>query len=307
MEPDARVTVLVTGATGYIGRSVVAHLVAHGTPVRCLVMPEDPFELPRSPLVEVVRGDVTAADALADAGDDVDTVIHSAAVMPPARPELICHVNVEGTRRVLEQVKRWALTRCVHLSAVSATYRPLNAYGASKLEAEELVRASGLPYTILRPTMVYGPGGGLHFQKLVGLVRRSPGVLPVIGPGTQRLQPVALDDVVAAIDLARGHPAAIGKTYGVSGRTVATFDELADRIAAALGRSRVKLHVPLRLCRPIARVAGRFAPGSSLTPDVIAGLTQDATLDWEEFARDCGYSPLSLATGLERALSETDA
>ena len=294
--------VLLTGATGYIGRAVLDGLVGERMRVRCLVMPGDPASPPSGPLVEVVEGDLTASHALDGLLEGVQTVVHCAAVMPPARHERFEQVNVDGTRRLLAGAAGGELQRFVYLSAASAAYRVHNAYGASKLAAEALVRGSGVPYTILRPTMVYGPGGGLHFQKLAALVRGAPGVLPVIGPGTQRLSPVLIDDVVAAIELARTHPRAVGQTYAVAGATVVSFDELVDRIGAAIGRRPRKLHLPLTLCRGLARVSERANPESFLNTDAVTGVTQDAAPDWSPFARDCGYSPASLDAGLARAL-----
>lgn len=295
--------VFVTGATGYIGRALVTRLSQRGVGTRCLLLPEDPGAPPAGPLIETVRGDITRANGVVDAGDGVETVVHSAGLMPPALPEPMRRVNVEGTRLMLEHARRWGVRRFVYLSAVSATYTSRNAYGISKLDAEELVRESGLPYTILRPTMVYGPGGGLHFQKLVTLVRRAPKVFPVIGPGTQRLQPVALADVISAIELACEHPAAESRTYGVSGATIVTFNELVDHIASALGRSLSKVHLPLSLCRGAAWALERAQPESFFTVDAVSGVTQDAVLDWSDFGRACGYSPAPLEARLAEALT----
>lgn len=294
--------IFLTGATGYIGRALLARMTGCGLRVRCLVLPGDPAAPRPGPLVEVVEGDLTAAWGLRDSGDGVRTVIHSAAVMPPRRPDRIHQVNVEGTRRILEQAQRWSLERFVYLSAVSATYPIPNAYGTSKQRAEEMVRESGLPYTILRPTMVYGPGGGLHFQELVALIRRAPFLFPVIGPGTQRLQPVAIEDVVEAVELVREHPAAASRTYAVSGATIVTFNQLVDQIAAVLGRTRVKVHLPLAPCRALAASLERVRPESLLNRDAVTGVTQDATLDWSDFASDCGYAPSELAKRLAPAV-----
>jgi NADH dehydrogenase len=296
-------SVFLTGATGYVGRSVLARLTEADVRVRCLVLPDDPDPPAAGGLVEVVEGDVTRPDGLAAAGDGVEAVVHSAALMPPARAERIRQVNVEGTRTMLELARGWGVSRFVYLSAVSATYPVRNAYGESKLECEEMVRASGLQHTILRPTMVFGPGGGLHFQELVALVRRAPVVFPVIGPGAQRLQPVAIEDVVRAVELALSHPAAANRTYAVSGATVLSFDELVDRVAEALGRRRLKVHVPLALCRALARGLERVRPEPLLSVDAVTGVTQDATLDWSPFARDCGYSPQELDARLASAVA----
>ena len=146
--------------------------------------------------------------------------------------------------------------------------------------------------------MVYGEGGGLHFAQLAALVRKAPGVLPVFGPGTARLQPVHVADVANAIRIALEHPAAPGGTWGVSGATVVTFDELVTRVAASLGVRRRLLHVPLPLAMAFATLAVRISPSFFLTPEALLGLNQDADLDNAPFGSACGYRPRTLDEGL---------
>jgi uncharacterized protein YbjT (DUF2867 family) len=146
--------------------------------------------------------------------------------------------------------------------------------------------------------MVYGEGGGLHFARLVELVRNVPGAFPVFGPGTAKLQPVHVEDVASAVEIALFGPAATGRTWGVSGATVVSFDELVARIAAALGVRRRLVHIPLPLAMAAARVAVRLFPGFFLTPEALSGLVQDADLDHAPFARSCGYRPRTLDAGL---------
>lgn len=230
--------------------------------------------------------------------EGVDTVLHCAALMPPNDSEQIRAVNVGGTAALLEEARAKGVRRFVYLSAVSATYQIKNAYGQSKAEAEALVAASGLDFTILRLTMIYGEGGGLHFAKLVGLMEKIPLVFPVLGPGRARLQPVYVDDAARAVEIALGSPAAVGRTLDVSGGSIVTFNELVDAVAAAMGRRRIRLHAPLWLCRIAAATAERLTPGSFLSRDAIVGLTQDATLDHAELLREFGWRPLELASGL---------
>src|SRR4029450_5689066 len=125
---------------------------------------------------------------------------------------------------------------------------------------------AGLDHTILRPTMIYGPGGGLHFQKLVGLVRRAPLVFPVVGGGRAWLQPVYIDDVVDAIEAVLRNPRAVGKTYNVSGATVVRFSDLVDGILAETRLFRLKVPVPAALCTAIARVVAAGGPSSVRGP-----------------------------------------
>src|SRR5262249_54032913 len=152
-------------------------------------------------------------------GAGVDTIVHCAAAMLPNPTGHLRRVNVEGTRNLIRFADQHGVRRFVYFSAVSAVYRHKNAYGESKAAAEALRAAAGLEHTILRLTMVYGCDGGAHFQRLVNIVRRAPGVLPVIGSGRARLQPVWIDDVVRAVELVLDRPETIGKTYGVAGAT----------------------------------------------------------------------------------------
>ena len=208
---------------------------------------------------------------------------------------------MRGTANMIEFARRWGIRRLVYFSAVSAVYPEKNAYGNSKAEAERLVMESGLDYTILRLTMVYGPDGGLHFRKLVSLLHKIPLVCPVPGPGSARLQPVFVGDVVSAVELVLGSAAATGKAYNVSGGTVLPFRELIDRIAAAEGLRRLRVHVPLALCRAAAAALSAALPPSFFSSDALLGLTQDADLDHTLFREECGYRPLSLDEGFARS------
>jgi NADH dehydrogenase len=263
--------IFLTGATGYVGSRLVRRLAAQGERLRCLVLPDDPAEPLTGLDVEVVRGTVTDADSFLAHGRGVDAVAHVASLMLPNPAHLIEHVNVTGTANVVRFARQWKVRRLVYVSAVSAAYARTNVYGRSKREAERLVRESGVDYTIIRPTMVYGPGGGLHFQKLVSTMDRLPLVFPVPGPGT------------------------------AAGATALPFKELIDRLAAAQGKKRLRLHAPLWALYLAARVLGPLlGPSSFLSRDALLGINEDASLDYGPFAADCGYTALSLDQGLER-------
>jgi nucleoside-diphosphate-sugar epimerase len=293
--------ILLTGVSGYVGRRVARRLAVSGQRVRGLVPAGE--ELPADlPGVEFVRGDILKPATLEPHGAGVTAVVHAAAAMLPNPAETIRCVNVDGTRNMLGAARFWGAQRFVYVSAVSAAYPRKNSYGQSKVDAEALVAASGLPWAILRPTMVYGEGGGLHFARLVALVRGSPGLFPVFGSGTAKLQPVHVEDVASAVEIALCHAGSTRGTWGVSGATVVTFDELVTRIAAALGVKRKLIHVPLPLAMAAATVAVRVSPSFFLTPEALLGLNQDANLDFEPFAEACGYRPRTLGDGFAAGL-----
>jgi nucleoside-diphosphate-sugar epimerase len=296
--PSEQGIVLLTGATGYLGERLLPRLIASGRKVRCLVLPSDEKDPSRLYPCEVVRGDLSEPKGFDSLLEGVDTILHCAALMPPNEPERIRAVNVGGTAALLDKARATGVRRFIYLSAVSAIYPIKNAYGQSKAEAEALVAASGLDFTILRLTMLYGDGGGLHFAELVRLMEKIPLVFPVLGPGRARLQPVYVDDAARAVEIALASPTAVGRTLNVSGSSVVTFNELVDAVAAAMGRRRIRLHAPLWLCRIAATASERLRPGSFLNRDAIVGLTQDATLDHSELLREFGWRPLDLTSGL---------
>lgn len=289
--------IFLTGLTGYVGRRIAKRLASSGHRIRALVLPGEDVP-PGIAGLDVVRGDLLDPASFAGRGEGVTTVVHAAAAMLPNPAEKVRTVNVEGTRHLLAEARRWGAKRFVYLSAVSAAYPVRNCYGDSKLEAERLVAASGIPWAVLRPTMVYGEGGGLHFARLAGLVRSAPGFFPVFGPGSAKLQPVHVQDLAAAVELALFHPAATGRVWGASGATVVTFDELVGKIAAAQGVRRRLVHVPYGAAMAAARVAVRLSPSFFLTPDALLGLNQDADLDYRPFESACGWVPRTLDAGL---------
>lgn len=292
--------IFLTGGTGFIGRRLVERLCAAGRPVRCLALPDDPVAPPLPAGAEIVRGDVTELASLLPHGTGVDAIVHAAAAQLPNPPERVLHVNQQGTANLIECARGWGTRRFVYLSAVSAVYRVKNVYGRSKVHAESLVSGAGLDHTILRLTMVYGPGGGHHFRTYAMLAERLPLVYPVVGAGRARLQPVWLDDVVEAILRSLERPAAIGQTYGVSGASVLSLNELIDAVLAAGGRRRLKLHVPAALCLLVARALAPVLRATPLSADALAGVDQDATLDNGALRRDLGIEPLAFAEGLRR-------
>jgi nucleoside-diphosphate-sugar epimerase len=292
--------IFLTGASGYVGTRIGERLAGRARRLRCLVLPGDPVDPGNLFPTQVVRGDLRDLDSFAAYGDGVNAIVHAASVMPPAGAERMREVNVRGTAHLIDFARRWQVRRFVYVSAVAAVSSPKSAYGASKAEAERLVTESGLDYTVLRPTMVYGPDGASDFRSLVTLVRSVPLLSPVPGSGSARLQPVFIGDLVRAVELVLSTAAATGKTYNVSGATVVRVRELLARIAAAEGLRRLRLPVPVMVCRAAAWAVKTAVPTSVFNPDALVALAEDADLDHARFQVECGYKPLSLDEGFAR-------
>jgi nucleoside-diphosphate-sugar epimerase len=292
--------IFLTGASGYVGMRVGQRLAGGGRRVRCLVLPADDVDPGNRFPTQVVRGDLRHLDSFVAYGDGVNAIVHAASASPSASAAELGDVNVRGTANMIEFARRWKVGRFVHVSAAAAVSAPASPYGAAQAEAEKRVAESGLEFTILRPTMVYGPEGASDFRSLVTLVQSFPLLSPLPGSGSARLQPVYIGDLVRAVELVLSNAAARGKTYNVSGASIVQTRELVSRIATAEGLRRFAVPVPLMLCRATAAALRMAVPASVFRPDAILGLAQDAALDHTALREECGYEPLTLEAGFAR-------
>ncbi len=263
--------ILVTGGSGFIGPKVVHALRAEDRDVRCLVRrPAEAGQL-TSWGCELVEGDVTNAESLQRAVDGCETVVHLVAIIT-GKPEDFERVMSQGTRDLVAAAAVAGVRRFVLMSALgtSEQTKELTPYFRAKWEMEQTVAGSGLEHVILRPSFVFGRDGGV-LKTFVRLVRYAP-VIPVIGPGTARLQPIWVEDVAAYFAKAVELPGAANRTFEVGGPDVLTWNELYDRIKAVLGKRRPKLHLPFGLARLNAAVLEALPGPTPLTRDQVTML-----------------------------------
>jgi NADH dehydrogenase len=296
-------TVFVTGATGFVGHAVLQRLCAVGHVVRCLVRRGSEGDLRGLGAIARIEGDVRVRRGLEEGMAGCDTVIHLVGIIRehPATNTSFESIHVDGTRNVLEAAQAAGVQRYLHMSALGTRRGALARYHQTKWAAEEAVRASGLPWTIFRPSIIYGRGDGF-VTMLASMVHRLP-VVPVIGSGRQRVQPVPVEQVAAGFAGALERPATIKQTYDVGGPEAVTIVELLDLIGRALGHRRVRrAHVPLGVMTPLARLL-HSVPGFPVTPDQLLMLGEESVCDPRPFFDAFQLDPISLAIGLERMLS----
>src|SRR6266849_1561213 len=209
--------VFVTGATGFVGHAVLQRLGAAGHVVRCLVRHGSAGRLRGLGAIARIEGDVLTRRGLEEGMVGCDAVIHLVGIIREHRATNTSFesVHVEGTRNVLEAVKAAGVQRYLHMSALGTRRGAASRYHRTKWAAEEAVRASGLGWTIFRPSIIYGRGDGF-VTMLASMVRRLPAV-PVIGSGRQRLQPIPVDQIAAGFAGALELATTITQTYEVGG------------------------------------------------------------------------------------------
>jgi uncharacterized protein YbjT (DUF2867 family) len=262
------VKVLVTGGTGFVGPKVVHALRAQGRDVRALVRRPDRASQLAGWGAELVTGDVTDPASLRAAADGCTHVVHLVAIIK-GKPADFHRVMTQGTNDLLAAAKDAGVARFVLMSALgtSETTKDLVPYFASKWAMEQETVRSGLEYTIFRPSFIFGRDGGV-LPIFVKQVRFSP-VVPVIGTGLQRIQPIFVEDVAQYFARGLDHPQAANRTFELGGPDVVTWNELYLTIAKVLGKRRRLLHLPIGLARTGAQLT-QWAPGAPLTTDQIA-------------------------------------
>ena len=288
--------VVVTGASGFIGTALIPRLVAAGHVPR-LIVRQPPAAPPVAP-VEVIAGDLTSPATLRAAVAGADAVVHLGAATSAGRldPALAYRVNVGGATALIEACRATGCRRVVVLSTQHVHLKRCGTYGRTKRIADALFADSGLDVTILRPSLVYGPGSRGVFVKLAGFVRRLP-VIPVVGPGTWHLRPLYLDDLVAVIVETLARP-------DVGGVERITYNEFLQAICSALGRPCRRVHIPLALGFALAWVLERMLPHPPFTVDNVYGSLLDVPCDLRALLRDFRPAFTSLAVGLQRTFAE---
>jgi uncharacterized protein YbjT (DUF2867 family) len=295
--------ILVTGATGFIGPKIVHALRAEDRPVRVLARKLKDAETLASWGCEIVQGDVTDAASLRRAVEGCETVIDLVALIS-GKPEDFQRVMIQGTRDLLAAAKKARVARFILMSAlgVSERTKDLTPYSHAKWDEEQAVQASGLDYTIFRPSFVFGADGG-SLPIYIRQVRWSP-VVTVIGDGNRRLQPIWVEDVATFFAKSLSTPGAVNRTFEVAGPDVVTWDELYERIRRVLGKRRATIHMPYGLVRAGAAVVEKLPLDFPLSRDAVT------MLEFEDNVTDIGPAletfeirPITLDEQLRRAVA----
>lgn len=253
--------VLVTGATGFVGRAIVAGLAGQGHEARCLVRRPGSaaaIRLGRQAGVELVAGDLLGDRNLSAIARGCDAVIHLVGIIAEVGRNTFERAHVEATRSMVDWAVAGGANRFIHMSALGTRPNAVSRYHITKWAAEEAVRASPLEWTIFRPSLIHGPEDDF-VNRFARLSAVAP-LMPIIGPGTHRLQPVHVNAVAGCFVRALDTPCSVRQTYDLCGDDRLTFDELLDGILAALGRRRLKLHLPVGLAMMMAAVMESLWP-----------------------------------------------
>ena len=318
-------TVLVTGANGCTGSRLANELALQGKRVRALVRRNSDLSLLDKGLLnngslELCFGDLCDAESIDQAVAGVQDVYHIAALYRSAKfpDKAYWDVNVEGTRRILQAAKKYAVRRVLHCSTIgvhggvkevpaceNSLFDPGDIYQITKLEGEKLAKSAidrGEPVTIVRPAGIYGPGD-TRFLKLFSMVKNRRFVM--FGSGKTLMHLVFLDDLVRGMIQAVEHPRGVGKTLILAGEDYVSLNRLVELVAAATNVPCPTMKIPLwplitaaTLCEMACKPLGIEPP---LHRRRAAFFTKNCAFSIARAKQQIGYQPqVDLAVGLRR-------
>jgi nucleoside-diphosphate-sugar epimerase len=282
------VRVAITGGTGFVGSNTARALLAAGHEV-VLVSRGTRRVAPREGL-RAARADVTSGKGLADAFAGCDAVVHLTAIIREKGKQTFDAVIRRGTEHVVDAARTAGVGHLVYISAIGADPDPAFPYHYAKWMAEQAVRASGVPFTILRPSLIFGPGDGF-FTTLCSLVRYSIPVIPIAGDGGALFQPIGIDDVVRCIELCLERGPTM-RVIEIGGPEQLSYEGIVDIIHDAIGAGmRIKVHVPFAALLPAAMVMDKVLSNPPVTPSQLRMLARHNITRIDAVRSAFGFAP----------------
>ncbi|HEX6626876.1 MAG TPA: complex I NDUFA9 subunit family protein [Gemmatimonadaceae bacterium] len=275
---DKRRPVLVTGATGLVGIHTCRELTKSGWQVRALVRDPAKAALSLGQLpVEFRVGDVRDASALRSSLNGCGAVVHLAAIAIENKTEKYTETNTAATERLISAARAENVRRVIFMSQNGADSRSRHPFLHSKGVAQDSIKTSGLQWTVLRPSVIFGPED--QFVNVLGrLIRLMPKIFPLPGGGKARFQPIAVDDVARVVRLSLEKKETVQQSYDLGGPAPLSLRDMTERILMAMGTTRKLVAIPLKVLRPIVALMERTLPNPPVTRSLLDLLGVDNTV-----------------------------
>lgn len=287
--------IALVGGTGFVGSNTARALLADGHHV--VLLARGSRSVAQREALTVVRADVADRAALAQGLAGCGAVVHLTAIIRERGRQTFDGVIRRGTENVVAAALQAGVNHLVYVSAIGAGADPRYPYLRAKWDAEEAVRSSGVPHTILRPSTIFGPGDGF-FTTLRNLIRRAP-VIPIAGDGDALFQPLAIGDLVQCIRISLERDPE-GAVHELGGPEHLTYNRIVDIIRETIGaRRRVIVHVPVGALLPAAAIFDKLLPHPPVTPVQLRMLERSNITRLDALPSSFGLSPLPFSDNAE--------
>lgn len=295
LSADKKKPILVTGASGLVGVHTCRELSRHGWQVRAMI--RDPAKaamaLGQLP-VEFRVGDVRDASSLRSSLSGCGAVVHLAAIAIESKTEKYGDSNTAATERLISAARAENVQRLIFMSQNGADSRSKYPFLHSKGVAQDSVKTSGLQWTILRPSVIFGPEDEF-VNVLARLIRLSPQVFPLPNGGAARFQPIAVDDVARVVRMCLEKKETVHQIYELGGPAALTLRQMTERIFTAMGTDRRIVPVPVKILRPLVALAQRVLPNPPVTTVLLDLLGIDNTVARNALSEDFRIMPMPFA------------
>jgi NADH dehydrogenase len=269
--------IFVTGATGFIGRSLMAYFQREG--------------IAAAPYNGRINDPLTLRQQLEET--QPHTIIHLAGAEARGRDRLLRHVDVEGTERLLEESRRAGIERIIYVSRMNADHLDSHALLKAKGEAERLIRQSGIPYTILRPSSLYGRNDRF-FEIIVGVAIWTWPLVWLPGGGNISFQPLWVEDFVRCLAATVERPDLIGKTITLAGEEKIFYRDLVRLLLTTTGKRRYAVPLPMTLMRQTSRFLFYWWYWPAISQYFIDRFFVPEITDYDTVRRHFGFRPTSI-------------
>ncbi len=282
--------VFLTGATGFVGRNMLKRLLSEGHSVRALVREPQKASALAGERVELVAGDVTEGTGLDQGMQGCDAAMHLVGIIVERGKNTFERVHHRGTCNVVEAAKRAGIRRLVQMSALGARADGAAAYQVTKWKGEEEVRRSGIPFCVLRPSLIFGEGDGFVTQ-MIQTMRSAPLFRPVPGNGNPKFRPIFIGDVTACFVRALTIEAATSQTIELGGADELTLNDVLAEIARCAGVRKPAVNIPMPFMFAGAAVAQTLLKNPPVTVDQLRMLREGSNCDIGRMERILGIHP----------------
>jgi NADH dehydrogenase len=292
--------VALAGGTGFIGRAVLQKLVKAGHHVKAQIRPGSLLKISKFSGMESRYIYYDSPSQMAKNVEDCGAVINLVGIIKETKDTSFDFAHHLVPMALVKAAQDAGVKRFIQMSALGVGSGIETEYFKTKRLGENVVKSSGLDWTIFRPSLVFGPED--HMVGLLAKIIKYMPFFPVIGDGKYKFMPVHVENVADGFVQAIDNPETFGQIYDVVGPETVTFDGMLDLIGKAMGKKHVpKLHQPLSLIMLKARLWGRFLPGP-LSPDAIKMLVAGSTSDDDSFFKTFDTQPIPFGDGIREYL-----
>ena len=289
--------IFIAGATGFVGGHLADHLIAKGHKLKCLTRSEKAKESLSAKGIEVIHGDITTPETLKGVLQPEDFVIHLVGIIEEKGKANFKTVHVDGTFNLANEAKRAGVRHFFYQSALGADKNSWSGYQRTKAEAEDIVKGSGLRYTIFRPSLIIGPWDGFT-KKLVDMLKLSP-ILPIPGEGKAKFQPIYIKDWLRCMETVIADPGQYVGTYEIGGPEHISYKEIVEKLSKSMGHDRPSFIIPMGLMKLGAAIFEKVLPSPPVTSDQLRLLEQDNITDLNAVENNFGFTPMRYEDALK--------